>query len=121
MNIHRRRVVAFIASHLIISDRVTSIYDLQTEQETMLTGEISPSLISVYDHDRKDYVLGHKKSCETVSLTDLSSQYGIDLLLDKPRFHGVDHETGKSFRGELADRIITFHDEADQVTYQYRI
>ncbi len=121
MNIQRQRVVAFIACHLLGPVRADSIIDLQVNHETKLTGEISPALISVFDHDRNDYVLGHKKACKTIVLTDLATQYGVELLVNDGDFQGVDHETGKSFKGVFADRVITFYDDADQSTYQYRI
>jgi hypothetical protein len=126
MNIHRRRIVAFIASNLVASDplnkeRASMVYDIQAGHETVLSGEVSPALIAVYDHDRKDYVLGHRKPSQLVSLTDLASQHGIDLELNEGQFHGVDYETGKGFKGAIANRTVTFFDEADQTTYEYRV
>lgn len=121
MNIYRRRVVAFIASSLLTKKRASAVYDIEAAHQTTLTGEVSPALISVYDPDRQDYVLGHRKPSQLVSLTDLASQHGIDLLVDNGQFQGIDHETGKGFKGAIADRTVTFFDEADQRTYEYQV
>lgn len=122
MNIHRRRIVAFIASNLMRSSKGTLvIHDINPPHTTNYTGEISPSLIAIFDPDRQDYVLGHHHPPNLIRLTDLASEHPIDLTIADSGFEGLDHETGLRFRGSVNHEHIQFFDPADESTYEYKV
>lgn len=119
MDVHRRRIVAYIASSLVNPKRTGKIVDLPGMHESRVSGEVSPTLIAVFDHTRQDYVLGHRQPSNMVRLTDLACQHGIDLMVEDRRFNGLDHETGLGFSGEIQDHKVMFFDAAEQATYEY--
>lgn len=121
MNVHRRRVVAFIASNLVNPRRAGKVIDMQGPHESLMSGEVSPTLIAVFDHDRQDYVLGHRQASNLVRLTDLACQHGIDLTVTDKLFDGLDYETGQTFQGEIIDHKVVFFDAAEQATFEYQV
>ena len=66
-----RRAIAYIAGRLISGSNVSAVYDYIVSKYFNFSGDISPTAVSIYDHEQKCHISGSGTvSGNSISLYD---------------------------------------------------
>lgn len=118
MNIHKRRIVAYIIGKLVAGKEISRIFDKTTSSYNEINGEVSLTRINVYDTEKNEMMTGSGDG-KGVSLYDFATAKFIDLKIAGEKFDGFDYESKKVFYGELKDNTVSFFDFQDSKHHYY--
>lgn len=120
MNAKKRRAIVYIAGRLIVRQEYGVIYDYSTRTYTYMSGKVTPSNVTVFDHDRDCRITGSGTANE-IMIFDYGSDQYVRLRIRGNRFEGHDRETGKDILGSVDGTAITVRDHEDSNTYEYSL
>lgn len=118
MNIHKRRIVAFVIGKLIGGKEISKVFDKTTSSYNEITGEVSITRINVYDTEKNEIVTGSGDE-KGISLYDFATAKFIDLKIYGETFDGFDYESKKVFYGDMKENTVSFFDFQDSKHHYY--
>jgi len=118
VNIHKRRIVAFVIGKLIGGKEISKVFDKTTSSYNEITGEVSITRINVYDTEKNEIVTGSGDE-KGISLYDFATAKFIDLKIYGETFDGFDYESKKVFYGDMKENTVSFFDFQDSKHHYY--
>ena len=109
-----RRVVAYIAASLASGTTKGSIYSFSEERHTPISGTLSPTQITLYDHDRAAHITG---SPAGLYHHRLGSHFTV--LMKADGFTGYDFGSDSHYGGKVEGDAVALHD--GRVWHHYEV
>src|ERR1700686_5295710 len=98
-----RACVAYLVGRIISGRRSSSIYDFSQSKHIAMTGKMSESRVSIYDHERGCH-FGGKINTARCSLYDYGERHHISLEIRESKFKGYDYGNASHFSGSVRGR-----------------
>jgi len=118
VNIHKRRIVAYVIGKLIGGKEISRVFDKTTSSYNEIAGEVSITRINVYDTEKNEMITGSGDE-KGISLYDFATAKFIDLKISGEKFDGFDYESKKVFYGDMKENTISFFDFQDSKHHYY--
>ncbi|RPI72704.1 MAG: hypothetical protein EHM47_07660 [Ignavibacteriales bacterium] len=118
MNLHKRRIVAYIIGKLYTEKEISKVFDKTTSSYNSITGEVTVSRINVYDTEKNELLTGSGDE-KGISLYDFTTAKFIDLKISGEYFDGFDYESQKVFYGDIKENTVSFFDFQDSKHHYY--
>lgn len=120
MDTQTRRRVAYIAGRLARSSTASSIYDYQASQHFPMSGEITPSNVSVFDYTTSSHMSGNSTGNGRFSIFDYANSKHLDLSYNSGTFEGFDYATSTHFNGKASSNgDVNVYDYGTGQYYSY--
>lgn len=120
MQNHTRRAVAYIAGRLISQEPSATVYDYSSFKYFSFGGDVSISLIAIFDYDKQCQVSG-LGSPDSINLYHFGNKNNIFLNIEETHFNGFDYDTDSHFSGDVMGRSISIFDYEHNIYFNYSI
>lgn len=114
MKAYTRRAVAYVAGTLITGYESSAVYDYQDKRHVSMSGAVTSSGVSVYDHEQRCHIAG-----SSVSLYHYGNRAHITLQLNGANFSSYDYDSNAHFSGTANSRNLQVYDYETRAHYNY--
>jgi hypothetical protein len=116
MKTHTRYAVAYIAGRRASGRTSGAVYDSQASRHINMSGTLTSSRVSAYDHDQNCHISG-----SGTSLYHYGNGAYVTLQLNASRFSGFDYDSQQHFTGNVNGRSVSLYDYETGRYYNYSI
>jgi hypothetical protein len=116
MHPNTRACVAFIAGKIISGSGNSSVYDYSQSKYINISGSVSATKVSAYDHDRGCHFGGNLPS-----LYDYGRSVHVSLEINGQDFKGYDYGDSQHFTGKVNGRSVSFYDYGESQYFNYSV
>lgn len=116
MNQNTRACVAFTAAALINGQNGNSVYDYSQSKHISISGTVSSSHVSIYDHDRGCHFSGSPPS-----LYDYGRSCHVTIEINSNSFNGYDYGDSQHFSGSVNGNSVSVYDYGESSHFNYSV
>ena len=116
MKPHVRRAIAFIAGRLITGRASSGIFDYTAGTHIPITGTVTETNISIYDHDQRAHVGGSLRNIHFYG-----DGCAAQISIHGNNFDGYDFCGSGHFIGHAQGNVIWVYDYASSAYFSYII
>jgi hypothetical protein len=120
MEMHKRRIVAYVIGRIISQKESHTIFDYDSSSYSNIEGDVKTSKIDVFDSEQKRLLSGDMSE-DNLSLFDYLSGKFVEIKINGREFDGYDYEYSQLFNGEVSEDKISIFDFHESKRYDYTI
>jgi hypothetical protein len=115
-----RACIAYVAAVAATGRSATAVYDYAASKYISISGDVSTSEVSVYDHERGCHFKGQGRA-GSYQLYDYGRSGYVKLDINGSEFSGYDYGSSTHFRGSTNGGGVQFYDYGASEYFNYKV